>query len=130
MARDLTLLGALVATGHVLSPDAFRMAEFLDHVDVQYDAPPATLESAIDMALSFFEEDPDTEAQKVQERVQAAHETHDDGRGVCPDCGEPSMMDSVDDEMSVDLWLAVRNVVDKYMWDQMQMHDHGEAEEC
>ena len=35
-------------------------------------------------------------------------------------------MDAVDDEQSVDLWMAVREIVNKYMWDQMQMHDHAQ----
>jgi hypothetical protein len=127
---NLKLLGALVATKNLSWDDAQAIAAFCEYADdVCADVLPC-LEAGIDLALDFFNDDPDTEAAAEAERVQSSHEDHGPDRGVCPDCGEPSMMDAVDDEQSVDLWMAVRGVVDKYMWDQMQMHDHGETEEC
>ncbi len=133
MGSDLTLLGALVATQNLTVDDAILLADYLDFAD-EIGAEPASVMSAVDLALDYFRPNPDEDAaltaSAIAARAERAEEAIGEGRGVCPDCGEPSMMDSVDDEQSVDLWMAVRGIVDKYMWDQMQMHDHGEAEDC
>jgi len=121
--RDLTLLGALFVTQKITLDEATALAEYLQHVDVQYKNHPETLEVAIDMALGFFRDDPDTEAAKTADSVQAEHDEE-----ACPDCGG-EMMDSVDMEQAVDLWLAVRMVADKYAFDR-EVSDHGEQEEC
>lgn len=91
------------------------MNDYATHVGVQYVEPAETLEEALDMALDFFNEPPDVEAAKQAEKVQAAHDAHD--KGVCPDCGEPSLMDDADFEQAIDLWMAVRGICDKYNYD-------------
>lgn len=127
MATDMAVLGALVATQNLSFDDAKSIETFLDFVDdVNVDVP--DLAAGIDLALDFFNDEPDVEAEAVAERVRAAHEHDDD---TCPDCGGPMSggMDDVDFDMACDLWIAVRGMVDKFAFDQM--HSHGdERGEC
>lgn len=128
--HDLTLLGGLVARKHVSFDDAKALTEFMDHVDVQC-VLPINLETAVDLALDFFNDAPDEEAARVSESLQVAAQVSHDDHGVCPDCGEPSMMDDDDFEQSIDLWVAVRGMIDKYAFDQaVGQRRGGEIEEC
>jgi hypothetical protein len=119
------LLAGLVVTQNLTIGDAEKQEEFLAFVDeVNVDIP--DLYVAIDLALDFFNDDPDTESENQAKRVEAAHADGHIG-GTCPDCGGPSM-DDFDIEQAITLWGAVRDVCDKYNFDMFA--EHGEAEEC
>ena len=120
MADNLTLLGALVATHNITVDDAVLLADYFDYAE-EAGIEPASVMSAVDLALDFFRPPPDIDA-KVTAEAESAPE-HD--APSCPDCGG-EMMDSVDIEQAIDLWAAVRMVADKYAFDR----ECGEIEEC
>ena len=114
------LLGALVATKYMSVVDAEKIAEFVNHVEtLELDVP--DLYAGIDLALGYFNDAPDAEAQKTAQAIQETNES-----SACPDCGG-EMMDEVDMEQAIDRWVAVRMVADKYTFDRE--YDGG-REEC
>lgn len=122
MGRELTvteLLAALVATHNLTLADVVLIS---DYAAAQEHDSAESLESALDRALDHFNDSPDIEAAKTAAATAAAHDA-----GVCPDCGGETM-DQVDIEQAIDLWQAVRMVVDKYAFDQS--YDGPEIEEC
>lgn len=127
--RDLTvteLLAALVATKNLDLTDTVAITEFAQHVNVQFKEPAETLESALDMALDFFNDAPDVEAARIAEKVQTVPEHDSD---TCPDCGG-EMMDEDDISQAMDLWQAVRGICDKYNYDVFADHTPPDIEEC
>jgi len=125
----LLLLGAMVGTDTITFDQAKQWVEFCDEADANHTAP-ATLEVAVDMALTYFRADPDTEAAKEAARVAAVQEiTHDED--TCPDCGGPMCEegpDEADFDQAMELWAAVRNIADKYAFDRRDFADG--REEC
>ncbi len=124
MANDFALLGAFVATRNLTFDDAAQIAEFAAHVKAEKLAVP-DLAAGIDLALGYFNDAPEVEAAKIAEAVEAAHDA-----GTCPDCGG-DMMDEVDMDQAIDLWVAVRMVADKYAFDrEYDGGGRGDPEEC
>ena len=110
MARELTvteLLGALIATKNLTLEDSVAIAEFAEHVNVQYREPAESLESAIDIALNFFNDDPDTESARVEAAKNECDHDH------CVECGAPleDFITELDFDMAVELWIMVRDMV-------------------
>ncbi len=105
MADNLTLLGALVATHNITVDDAVLLADYFDYAE-EAGIEPASVMSAVDLALDFFRPPPDIDA-KVTAEAESV-----------PD------MDEVDIEQAMDLWSAVRMIADKYAFDR------EEREEC
>ena len=121
MTDNLTLLGALVATHNVTVDDAILLADYLEYAE-ESGLEPASVMSAVDLALDFFRPAPDVDAQ-VTADAEAVSVEHDSAS--CPDCGG-AMMDEVDIEQAMDLWSAVRMVADKYAFDR----EIADQEEC
>lgn len=123
--HDLTMLGAMVACEAITFDQASQWVEFCTHVDVQC-VLPVSLEAAVDLALDYFHDDPDTEAAAVAEQI-AAHAAAPHGN--CCECGEAldpdEMVTEIDFDMAVDAWVMLRDMV--RLRDSI-MHD--ESEEC
>ena len=105
MGDNLNLLGALVALRVLSLDDAEQVVAFCRYAD-DADLAPTTVTGAVDRALDFFNEDPNTEeAHEVARRVAV---------GRCCECGEPLEDDELTDDdfqMAVDLWLMAREMV-------------------
>lgn len=135
MMRDLTvteLLGALVATKNLDLADTVAISEYATHVNVQHHEPAESLESALDMALDFFNDDPDTEAARVVAlRSEQSESEVEHDPNTCPDCGG-QMLDDDDMDQAIAVWAAIRGICDKYNYDMFADHDHGhgDIEEC
>ena len=122
MNKNLLLLAAMIVTDTITFDQAKQWVEFCDEAEVQH-AAPVSLETAVDLALSYFRLDPDTEAANEAAKIAAAH---DAPHGTCCECGEQldpdEMITELDVDMAVDAWVYLRGMV--------RMRDALEQEEC
>ena len=64
MTDHLTLLGALVATQNITVDDAIILADYFEYAE-EVGIDPASVMSAVDLALDFFRPSPDEDAATV-----------------------------------------------------------------